>query len=200
MGVVGLGQWVLPPRPAHVAQQQPRGSSPCCGRPLGFPRKARGPHVMPTAPSGQKKRQGQESKALPPETSSQGGGRDWQLWGEQRTAPPKMPTSYSLFPRHPGCWSADLTTARSFWVIPAVASPQAEDSGEAGRRGGSRMHKVSTSLTGCDDGRATRKGREPREAGGSRSSKGQGTDSPASAPGGNCSPMTPGSGIGPLGP
>ena len=48
-----------------------------------------------------------------------------------------------------------------------LASPQAGDSGEAGRRGGSRMRKVSTSLAGCDDGRAVRKGHEPRGAGGS---------------------------------
>ena len=52
---------------------------------------------MPTAPSGQK-RQGQESKALPPETSSQGGGRDWQLGGgvgrEQRPQRCPPPTPY----------------------------------------------------------------------------------------------------------
>lgn len=76
---------------------------------------------MPAAP-GWQERQGPGSKALLPETSSQGGGRDWQLGGgvEQRTAPPKMPTSYSLLPRCLGCWPEDLTTASSVWVIPAA--------------------------------------------------------------------------------
>lgn len=115
MGLVGLGQWALPPRPAHVAQRQPHESSPCCGRPLGFPRKARGPHVMPAAPGGQKK--GQHRRARPcrlkPAPKVEGETGNWE-GREQRPqrCPPPTP--------HFHVRSVDLTTARSVWVIPAA--------------------------------------------------------------------------------
>lgn len=98
---------------------------------------------MPNAP-GWQERKDQEARPcrLKPAPKVEGETGNWV--GGQRTAPPKMPTSYSPLPQCPGCWPADLTTARSVWVIPATQHhPRL---GTAGKPAGEEVQGCARSL------------------------------------------------------